>query len=108
MVGGNLIVSFKASPFPYAAVAIASYTNKAQVNYDESASGLNFTFEGTQITAEEGVVRALAKAGGLAEDSVKVCTLSIIIRPIWLLSLSPQRTSLWPIPLLQLQRFLRS
>jgi glutamyl-tRNA synthetase len=82
MIDGNLVVSFKASPFPYAAVAIASYTNKAQVNYDESASGLNFTFEGTQITTEEDAVRVLAKAGGLAEDSVKVCTLSTIVRPI--------------------------
>jgi glutamyl-tRNA synthetase len=78
MAGGNLVVSFKASPFPYAAVAIASYTKKAQVNYDESASGLVFTCEGTRITAEEDVVKALAKAGGLADDSVKVCTLSIV------------------------------
>ncbi|KAI0256888.1 glutamate-tRNA ligase [Lactifluus subvellereus] len=71
MSGGNLVVSFKASPFPYAAVAIASYTKKTEVNYDESASGLTFTFEGTQITTEEDAVKALAKAGGLAEDSVK-------------------------------------
>lgn len=72
MSSGHLIVSFKASPFPYAAVAIASYTKKTEVNYDESASGLSFTFEGTQITTEEDVVKALAKTGGLAEDSVKV------------------------------------
>lgn len=64
-------VSFKESPFPYAAVAIASYTKKAEVNYDESASGLTLTLEGIQITSEEDAVKALAKAGGLAEDSVK-------------------------------------
>jgi glutamyl-tRNA synthetase len=80
--GGSLIVSFKASPFPYAAVAIASYTNKVQVDYDESASGLIFTYEGTQITTEEDVVKALAKAGGLAEDSIKVYTSPIILSPI--------------------------
>ncbi|KAH9079616.1 glutamate-tRNA ligase [Lactarius deliciosus] len=71
MAVGNLIVSSKASPFPYAAVAIASYTQKAEVNYDESATGFSFTFEGTEVTTEEDAVRALAKAGGLAEDSVK-------------------------------------
>ena len=69
---GTLTVSFKESPFPYAAVAIASYTKKAEVNYDESASGLTLTLEGTQLTSEEDAVKALAKAGGLAEDSVKV------------------------------------
>ncbi|KAN0140810.1 glutamate-tRNA ligase [Lactarius tabidus] len=71
MAVGNLIVSSKASPFPYAAVAIATYTQKADVNYDESAKGLSFTSEGTKVTTEEDAVRALAKAGGLAEDSVK-------------------------------------
>ncbi|KAN0139519.1 hypothetical protein V8E53_002635 [Lactarius tabidus] len=54
MVVRNLVLSSKASPFPYAAVAIAMYTQKAEVNYEEDA------------------VRALAKAGGLAEDSVKI------------------------------------
>ena len=72
MAVGTLTVSFKESPFPYAAVAIASYTKKAEVNYDESASGLTLTLEDTQLTSEEDAVKALAKAGGLAEDSVKV------------------------------------
>jgi glutamyl-tRNA synthetase len=72
MAVGTLTVSFKESPFPYAAVAIASYTQKAEVNYDASASGLTLAVEGTQITSEEDAVNALAKAGGLAEDSVKV------------------------------------
>ncbi len=72
MAVGTLTISFKESPFPYAAVAIASYTKKAEVNYDESASGSTLILEGTQFTSEEDAVRALAKAGGLAEDSVKV------------------------------------
>jgi len=72
MAVGTLTVSFKESPFPYAVVAIASYTQQAEVNYDESASGLTLTAEGTQVTSEEDAVKALAKAGGLAEDSVKV------------------------------------
>ena len=72
MAAGTLSLSFKESPFPYAAVVIASYTQKAEVNYDESASGLTLTVEGTQVTSEEDAVKVLAKAGGLAEDSVKV------------------------------------
>ncbi len=72
MAVGTLTISFKESPFPYAAVAIASYTKKAEVNYDESVSGSTLILEGTQFTSEEDAVRALAKAGGLAEDSVKV------------------------------------
>ena len=67
-----LTVSFKESPFPYAAVAIASYTKKADVDYNESASGLTLTLGGTQFTSEEDAVKALAKAGGLAEDNIKV------------------------------------
>ena len=74
MAVGNLVVSSKASPFPYAAVAVATYTQKAEIIYDESAKGLTFTSEGTTVTTEEDAVRALAKAGGLAEDSVKVRT----------------------------------
>jgi glutamyl-tRNA synthetase len=77
MAIGTLAVSFKESPFPYAAVAIASYTKKAEVNYDESASGLSLTLESTQFTSEEEAVIALAKAGGLAEDSVKVCIVNL-------------------------------
>jgi glutamyl-tRNA synthetase len=72
MAVGTLTISSKESPFPYAAVAIASYTQKAEVNYDESVAGLTLTVEGTQVTSEEDAVKALAKAGGLADDSVKV------------------------------------
>ena len=72
MAAGSLTVSFKESPFPYAAVAIASYTKKADVDYNESASGLTLTLGGTQFTSEEDAVKALAKAGGLAEDNIKV------------------------------------
>jgi len=77
MAVGTLTLSFKESQFPYAAVAIASYTKKAEVSYDESASGLILTLEGTQFTSEEDVVKALAKAGGLAEDSAKVYTINL-------------------------------
>ena len=75
---GTLTVSFKESPFPYAAVAIASYTKKAEVDYNESTSGLTLTLRGTQFTSEEDAVKALAAAGGLAEDSIKVQIVNIL------------------------------
>ena len=108
MAVGTLVVSSKASPFPYATVAIASYTQKAEVNYDESAQGFSFTFEGAEVTTEEEAVRTLAKAGGLAEDSVKVCTVNsweINTQWPWL---RPLHSSLWPILLPVLQQYLRS
>ncbi|KAA1469418.1 glutamate-tRNA ligase [Dentipellis sp. KUC8613] len=71
MAAGTLTVSAKASPFPFAAVVTAAYTQKAQVVYDESASGLTLELEGSTITSESDAVNALAKAGGLAEDSAK-------------------------------------
>ncbi|KAI0273408.1 glutamate-tRNA ligase [Gloeopeniophorella convolvens] len=70
-MSGRLTISSKASPFPYGAIAIASHTQKAEVVYDESASGLTFAFEGSDFTTEEDAVRNIAKAGGLADDSVK-------------------------------------
>ena len=77
MAVGTLTVSFKESPFPYAAVAIASYTQKAEVDYNESTSGLTLTLGGTQFTSEEDAVKALAAAGDLAEDSIKVHVVDI-------------------------------
>jgi glutamyl-tRNA synthetase len=78
MAVGTLTVSFKESPFPYAAVAIASYTKGAEVDYNESTSGLTLTLGGTQFTSEEDAVRALAAAGGLAEDSIKVHVVNLL------------------------------
>ncbi len=72
---GVLTLKSSASPFPYAALTIATYTQQAEVNFDESASGVSLDINGSQITSEEEIVRALAKAGGLADDSAKVGSL---------------------------------
>jgi hypothetical protein len=69
---GVLTVSSSASPFPYAAVVIATLTQKAEVNFDEGSSGISLNLNGSTLTDEVEVVHALAKAGGLAEDSAKV------------------------------------
>lgn len=71
---GVLTVSSSASPFPYAAVAIATYTRKAELHFDESIEAATLDLKGSQITGEDEIVRTLAKAGGLADDSAKVCT----------------------------------
>ncbi|KAJ3553354.1 hypothetical protein NM688_g3656 [Phlebia brevispora] len=68
---GILTVSSAASPFPYAAVAIATLTKKAEVNFDETVEAATLDLKGSKITDEEEIVRALAKAGGLADDSAK-------------------------------------
>ncbi|KAJ8523145.1 hypothetical protein ONZ45_g374 [Pleurotus djamor] len=65
----TLTLSSKRSPFPFAAIAIASYTGKAELNFDEQAKDVTLQQDDTQITDEAEIVKALAKSGGLAEDS---------------------------------------
>ena len=67
-MAGTLTLSAKASPFPYAAVAAAAYTEKATIVYDESAKGLELEIDGSKITSEEEIVKALV----VADDSSKV------------------------------------
>lgn len=71
-MSGVLTASSAASPFPFAAVAIATYTGKAELAFEESTSGISLELNGSKLTAEDEIVRALAKAGGLADDSAKV------------------------------------
>ena len=69
---GTLTVSSKFSPFPFAAVAIAAYTQASDVLFDEAASIISLSLNGSNVTTEHEVVHALAKAGGLSEGSTKV------------------------------------
>lgn len=68
----SITLSTKTSPFPYASIAIATYTQKVDINYDESVDAVTLDFEGSQISANDEIVAVLANAGGLAGDSVKV------------------------------------
>ncbi|KAL4067745.1 tRNA synthetases class I, catalytic domain-containing protein [Scleroderma yunnanense] len=70
----SLTLSTKAAPFPFAAIGIASYTQKAELNYDESATGLLLALDGLQYTSEDEIVVALAKAGGLQGVNPKEAT----------------------------------
>jgi hypothetical protein len=75
-MSGNLTVSSKLNPFPYGAIAIAAYTQKAELVFDE-ASELSLHLNGSIINTEQEIIQALAKAGGLSEDSAKVSARSI-------------------------------
>ncbi|TFK42481.1 glutamate-tRNA ligase [Crucibulum laeve] len=70
-MASTLTLSSKQSPFPYAAVAIAAYTGKAAIVFDETATGLSLQFNGSTVTEEEAVVQEVAKEGGLSDDSAK-------------------------------------
>lgn len=71
-MAATLTLSSKLSPFPYAAASIAAFTEKAELLYDEATSGPVLELNGSKITAEEDIVQALARAGGLSDDSAKV------------------------------------
>ena len=88
---GVLTVSTSASPFPYAAIATATYTQKAEIKFDDAATGITLELNGTQL-AEDEVVRTLAKAAGLADDSAKVRPMAFVL-PWSCLNLSNVRHS---------------
>ena len=62
----------------WGAVSIASFTQKAELAFDQGASGVTLDLDGTTLTDEQEIVRALAKAGGLSDESVKVRVLSSV------------------------------
>jgi glutamyl-tRNA synthetase len=106
-MSATLKVSTAISPFPYAAAAIASYTGKAELEFDPSAASASLDLNGEKITSEEEIVLALAKSAGLAEDSSKVRILTSYISmrsllPLLVSSLettsSSQRVSLRRLP----------
>lgn len=76
---GTLTLSTKLSPFPWAATVIATYTEKAELSFDEGTSGVTLDFDGSQITDEAQIVQTLAKAGGLADESTKVRKIHITV-----------------------------
>ena len=69
---GVLKLSATLSPFPYAAAAIATFTGKAELAFEESAS-LSLNLHGSTLSSEDEIVQTLAREGGLSEDSAKVC-----------------------------------
>ena len=77
---GILTVSSKLTPFPFGAIAIASYTQKATIVFDESATGVTLDFDGKRTTSEDEIVQTLATAGELTADNANVKYLTINCR----------------------------
>lgn len=75
-MSGTLTISPGASPFPWGPVSIATFTQKAELVFDQDASEVTLDLDGSTITDEQEIVRALAKAGGLSDESVRVSLLS--------------------------------
>ena len=75
---GILKLSATLSPFPFAAAAVATYTGKAELVFEEGAS-LSLDLNGSTLSTEDEIVQALAKEGGLSDDSAKVC---VLCRPL--------------------------
>jgi glutamyl-tRNA synthetase len=67
-----LTTSAKTSPFPYAAAAAATFTNKADLVFEDEAVPTILDLDGMKVEGDEAIVLAIAKAGGLSDDSDKV------------------------------------
>ncbi|KAF9227790.1 glutamyl-tRNA synthetase, partial [Gyrodon lividus] len=70
----SLTLSTKTSPFPFAALAVASYIQKVEFNFHETAIGASLDLDGAQYTTEEEIVKVLAELGGLDGDSTNAAT----------------------------------
>ena len=70
----SLTLSPALSPFPYAATALAVYTKRAELVFDDAAADVALDLGGTVISGEEKIVEELAKVGGLSSDSTVVRT----------------------------------
>ena len=61
-----------ASPFPYAAAALATYTKQAELVFNDASTDVFLDLNGTVVSGEEKIVEELAKSGGLSSDSTAV------------------------------------
>lgn len=78
-MAATFTIPIKASPFPFAALGLSAYIGNVNLNFDEATQGIALTLNGSIITEEDEIVRALAKQGGLAGDSTKVCIMYFIL-----------------------------
>jgi glutamyl-tRNA synthetase len=69
----HLVISSKATPFPWAAVAIASSMGKTDLVFDDKIETPTLQSGDSKITGEENIVLSLANSGGISDDSSKAC-----------------------------------
>ncbi|OSD08417.1 glutamate-tRNA ligase [Trametes coccinea BRFM310] len=92
-MSGVLTLTPTASPFPWAAAAIATYTGKATLNFDNTAKGVTLEIDGSKVTAEDEIVQALAKAGGLSDDSAKTAAYFALAKTLPTVTAFPEITA---------------
>ncbi|KAI0748413.1 glutamate-tRNA ligase [Daedaleopsis nitida] len=92
-MSGVLTLSPAAAPFPWAAVTIATYTGKATLNFDTAATGVSLDLDGSQLTADDDIVQALAKAGGLSDDSAKTSAYFALAKTLPTVTAIPEITA---------------
>ncbi|KAF8447835.1 tRNA synthetases class I, catalytic domain-containing protein [Boletus edulis BED1] len=85
----SLTLSTKASPFPYAALAIAIYTQKAELNFDETVTGVSLDLDGSKYNTEEEIVAILAKIAGIEGESTKVSKYSALAKALPTITVVP-------------------
>lgn len=73
-MAAKLLLSPVTTPFPYGAVAAASLTGNATVQYDTDASTA-LEWKGKKITAEEEIIQTLTASSVFVGESSKVCSL---------------------------------
>ncbi|PPR01475.1 hypothetical protein CVT26_015098 [Gymnopilus dilepis] len=86
----TLTVSTKQSPFPYAAAAIAAYTQKAEIVLDESATQPSLAAAGSTLTDEDAIVQSLAQETDLAGDSAKSLSFFALAKNLRTLAAFPE------------------
>lgn len=69
----SLTLSSKLAPFPFSAIAIAAYTGKAHVIFDETAPLIVLDINSSIHRDEHDIVQVLAKEAGLGDASTRVC-----------------------------------
>lgn len=70
-MAGTLTVSPSDAPFPYAAVAIAAYTQKAEVVYEPGVTA-ELHLDGSRTTEQDEMLTQIAKGTDLLSESSKV------------------------------------
>ena len=85
-MAGILTVSSKLSPFPFSALAIAVSTGVADIVFDESVAQISLSLKGDLFDDEDGIIGALAKAGGLCGDNDKVRKTQTVVSCLFLMN----------------------
>ncbi|TFK30031.1 glutamate-tRNA ligase [Coprinopsis marcescibilis] len=77
---GALKLPTKASPFPFAAAAIAATSDIATIEFDDATTGLSLTLDGQTASDEDEIIDIVSKAANLATDSAKSASFNALAK----------------------------